>query len=39
LEVEAAGGTQIDYQDQDPEIHKTFLAECSQRGTEVRLKF
>jgi len=39
LEVEAAGGTQIDYQDQDPEIHKTFVQECLKRGVEVRLKF
>ena len=39
LEVEAAGGTQIDYKDQDPEIHQTFVDECSKRGSEVRLKF
>ena len=39
LEVEAAGGTQIDYKDQDPEIHQTFVNECSKRGVEVRLKF
>jgi len=39
LEVQAAGGTQIDYQDQDPEIHQTFVSECAKRGVEVRLKF
>ena len=39
LEVEAAGGTQIDYKDQDPEIHETFVKECANRGVEVRLKF
>jgi hypothetical protein len=39
LEVEAAGGTQIDYKDQDPEIHQTFINECTKRGVEVRLKF
>jgi hypothetical protein len=39
LEVESAGGTQIDYKDQDPEIHATFVAECAKRGVEVRLKF
>jgi len=38
LEVEAAGGTQIDYKDQDPEIHQTFVQECAKRGVEVRLK-
>jgi oxalate decarboxylase/phosphoglucose isomerase-like protein (cupin superfamily) len=39
LEVEATGGTQIDYQNQDPEIHETFVKECAKRGVEVRLKF
>jgi hypothetical protein len=39
LEVEAAGGTQIDYKDQDPDIHQTFMQECAKRGVEVRLKF
>ena len=34
-----SGGTQIEYQDQDPEIHATFLAECQKRGTEVRIYF
>ena len=38
LEVEAAGGTQIDYKDQDPEIHQTFVQECAKRGVEARLK-
>jgi hypothetical protein len=32
-----SGGTQIDYKDQDPEIHSTFLAECSRRGTEMKI--
>ena len=39
LEVEASGGTQIDYKDQEPEIHETFVKECAKRGVEVRLKF
>ena len=39
LEVEAAGGTQIDYKDQDPEIHRAFVQECEKRGIEVCLKF
>jgi len=39
LEVEASGGTQIDYKDQDPEIHATFIKECAKRGVEVQLKF
>ena len=26
------GGTQIEYKDQDPEIHEIFRAECAQRG-------
>jgi hypothetical protein len=34
-----SGGTQIEYKDQDPEIHQTFLAECKKRGTEVRISF
>jgi hypothetical protein len=32
-----SGGTQIDYQDQDPEIHATFLSECGKRGTEMKI--
>ncbi len=32
-----AGGTQIDYKDQDAEIHETFLRECERRGTAVRI--
>lgn len=32
-----SGGTQIDYRDQDPEIHKTFLQECEGKGTAVRI--
>jgi len=38
LEDIKAGGTQIDYKDQDPEIHAIFVAECKRRGTEVRLQ-
>jgi quercetin dioxygenase-like cupin family protein len=34
-----SGGTQIEYRDQDPEIHATFVAECKKRGTEVRITF
>lgn len=37
LEDIKAGGTQIDYKDQDPEIHEIFTAECKKGGTEVRL--
>ena len=33
-----SGGTQIDYKDQDPEIHAIFEAECKKRGTVVRMK-
>jgi len=32
-----SGGTQIEYQDQDPEIHAVFVSECRKRGTEVRM--
>jgi gentisate 1,2-dioxygenase len=32
-----SGGTQIDYKDQDPEIHATFLSECKKRGTEMKI--
>ncbi len=38
LELESAGGTQVDYKDQDPEIHDTFVRECKKRGVEVKLK-
>lgn len=31
------GGAQIEYQDQDPEIHKIFLDECKRRGAEPRM--
>jgi len=34
LEVEATGGTQIDYKDQDPEIHEIFVRECAKRGAK-----
>jgi hypothetical protein len=30
-----SGGTQIDYTDQDPEIHATFVSECRKRGTAM----
>ncbi len=42
LEVEASGGTQIDYQDQDPEIHQTFVKRMRQtrrRSAAKILKF
>ena len=39
LEVEASGGTQIDYIDQHPDIHATLVQECRKRGVEVRLTF
>jgi gentisate 1,2-dioxygenase len=32
-----SGGTQIDYKDQDPEIHATFVSECKKRGTEMKI--
>ena len=32
-----SGGTQIEYKDQDPEIHAIFLAECKQRNTQARV--
>jgi hypothetical protein len=34
-----SGGTQIEYKDQDPEIHATFLVECEKRGTEISMTF
>jgi quercetin dioxygenase-like cupin family protein len=33
-----SGGTQIEYRDQDPEIHKIFVEECKKRGTTVRMQ-
>ncbi len=30
-----SGGTQIEYKDQDPEIHAIFLSECKERGTKA----
>jgi gentisate 1,2-dioxygenase len=33
-----SGGTQIEYKDQDPEIHPLFVEECRKRGTVVRMK-
>lgn len=32
-----SGGTQIEYRDQDPEIHQTFLAECKKRETQSKI--
>jgi hypothetical protein len=29
---ENEGGTQIEYQNQDPKIHRIFVDECTQRG-------
>ncbi|HUF41343.1 MAG TPA: hypothetical protein VMR20_05265 [Verrucomicrobiae bacterium] len=34
-----SGGTQIDYKDQDPEIHATFCSECEKRGNPVKMVF
>jgi hypothetical protein len=31
------GGAQIEYEDQNPEIHKIFLSECERRGGEPRM--
>jgi quercetin dioxygenase-like cupin family protein len=31
------GGAQIEYQDQNPEIHQVFLAECKKSGAEPRM--
>ncbi|HKX50178.1 MAG TPA: cupin domain-containing protein [Candidatus Binatia bacterium] len=31
------GGAQIEYEDQNPEIHKIFTAECVRRGAETRM--
>jgi hypothetical protein len=31
------GGTQIEYKEQDWEIHEIFPSECRKRGTEVKL--
>ncbi len=32
-----SGGDQIEYEDQDPEIHRLFVEECGKRGVEVRM--
>lgn len=32
-----SGGDQIEYADQDPEIHRLFLTECRRRGAPVRM--
>jgi quercetin dioxygenase-like cupin family protein len=32
-----SGGTQIEYKDQDAEIHALFLSECKKRATESRI--
>ncbi|NIO09219.1 MAG: hypothetical protein GTO40_14900, partial [Deltaproteobacteria bacterium] len=39
LVLEEAGGTQVDYKDQDPEIHETYVRECRERRVEVTLRF
>ena len=31
------GGAQIEYDDQNPEIHRIFLSECGRRGAEARM--
>ncbi|MFQ5853635.1 MAG: ethanolamine ammonia lyase-activating protein [Candidatus Binatia bacterium] len=31
------GGAQIEYEDQDPEIHRIFVEECRRRGAEVQM--
>ena len=31
------GGAQIEYEDQNPEIHKNFESECERRGGEPRM--
>ena len=31
------GGAQIEYEDQNPEIHRIFLSECGRRGAEARM--
>jgi oxalate decarboxylase/phosphoglucose isomerase-like protein (cupin superfamily) len=33
-----SGGTQIEYRDQDPEIHALFVEECRKRGTTVKIQ-
>jgi len=33
-----SGGTQIDYKEQDPEIHAIFLSECKKRGAVARIE-
>ena len=35
--VNMEGGAQIEYEDQDPEIHKIFVRECKTRGAETRM--
>ena len=31
------GGAQIEYEDQDPKIHRIFVEECRRRGADVRM--
>ena len=31
------GGNQIEYEDQDPQIHRTYLERCAQNGVKVRM--
>jgi oxalate decarboxylase/phosphoglucose isomerase-like protein (cupin superfamily) len=32
------GGDQIEYEDQDPEVHALFVRECARRGVEVHME-
>jgi gentisate 1,2-dioxygenase len=32
-----SGGDQIEYADQEPEVHRLFVEECRKRGVEVRM--
>jgi hypothetical protein len=31
------GGNQIEYEDQDPKIHRTYLERCAARGVKVHM--
>jgi hypothetical protein len=31
------GGAQIEYEDQNPEIHRIFVDECKRQGAETRM--
>lgn len=32
------GGNQIEYEDQDPRVHRTYLARCAEHGVEVKME-